>query len=258
MLIVNGLLQEGNNINSSTKFSFDSGFNFARGVFETILILKKPVLMDRHLQRMNNSLKTLKIHNNISETYIYDLIKKFNITNCVLKIIITDKNVIISTRLPNYSDDIRNKGFNVKISNLKRNRFSHVVYHKTLNYTDNLIEKEIAAEEGFEEVIFLNTENKLSEGSVSNIFFVKGNRIHTPTVSTGILNGVIRAWVLENYDCIEGEFELKDLFDADEVFLTNSIMGIMKVRSIENKSEFTKLTVINDISEKYKNMLMDF
>lgn len=153
-----------------------------------------------------------------------------------MKILATPENIVMSTRENNYSKEYFKDGLKVCFSSLKRNPHSHVVYHKTINYTDNILEKEIAAKAGFDEVIFTNVYNYLAEGSVSNVFFIKDNRLFTPATHCGLLNGIIRSWVIDNFNVEEGEYTLNQIIDADEVFLTNSLMGIMPVKQFQDKS----------------------
>lgn len=70
-----------------------------------------------------------------------------------------------------------------------RNETSPLVYHKTLNYGDCILEKRAAAAAGINEKVFVNTKGQISEGTVSNIFFVRKNMIYTPQLSCGLLPG---------------------------------------------------------------------
>lgn len=214
------------------KIVLDSGFNFGRGVFETILVTDQPLFLTQHLERLNRGLIAIKVSKHITEQYVLDIVKQHSISNCVMKIAVTEKNTVISTRPSAYRPEQYERGFEVKLSSLRRNPFSHTTYIKSLNYTDNLLEKEQAAAEGFDEVLFLNCNLELAEGSASNVFAVIDGRIYTPPISCGLLDGIIRAWVLENFDVIEAALPLDALRSAQEVFLTNSVMGIMKVKTI--------------------------
>ncbi len=252
MIIVNG------NISREESIILDSGYNFGRGVFETILVKDRPVFLKQHCQRMKNGLTKLDIHNQVDEEYIMKCVEKYEIKNCVLKVIATEKNTVISTREVPYKPEDYIGGFNLKLSALKRNPFSHVTYIKSLNYTDSILEKEKASGEGFEEAIFLNVHDKLAEGCVSNIFFLKSGIIYTPAISCGILNGIVREWVIENFKVHEGEFSLEDIGQADEMFVTNSIMGIMKVRAFEGVKEFKSSEMCTSIRETYESYIRQY
>lgn len=84
-----------------------------------------------------------------------------------------------------YSEEDYAKGFVTDISKVRRNETSPLVYHKTLNYGDCILEKRAAAAAGINEKVFVNTKGQISEGTVSNIFFVRKNMIYTPQLSCG-------------------------------------------------------------------------
>lgn len=235
----------------------DQGISFGIGVFETIAIEgKTPVFLHQHCQRMEKGLAALGIDNSIDERLIIDYIDRYSIADCAMKIIATQENIIVSTRENIYSDSLFEEGLTVGISLLKRNPYSHVVYHKSINYADNILEKEIAKKAGFDEVIFTNVHNYLAEGSVSNLFFVSENRLLTPAVSCGILDGIVRKWVINNFVAEEGEFTLKQLMGAEEVFISNSLMGIMPVRKIQDLEFKRPFRISNEIRKAYREEML--
>ncbi len=71
-----------------------------------------------------------------------------------------------------------------------------MVYVKSMERSFLNEEREIAKVQGYDEVIFLNRKEEISEGSVSNIFCVKGSHVFTPPVSSGLLNGILRQYLL--------------------------------------------------------------
>ena len=129
-----------------------------------------------------------------------------------------------------------------------------LTYIKSINYLENLIEYEKAQNKGYNEAIFLNIEGNVAEGCTTNIFLVKNNKLITPKVSSGILPGVVRQWVIDNYSCEEKYITKDELLHADEVFLTNSVVGIIKVSSIE-EIQF-KDNVTEDIRKVYNNIVL--
>jgi len=119
-----------------------------------------------------------------------------------------------------------------------RNEKSPLVYIKSMNYLENLLARLEAKKQGCDEAILLNTQGFLASASVSNLFFVKGKTVFTPSVECGILSGITRKAVLEicagyGINVKEGRFRPEDLETADEVFLTNTLMGVMPVREVK-------------------------
>lgn len=105
-------------------------------------------------------------------------------------------------------------------------------------------------EENLFEVLLVNHENVLTEGSRSNIFFVKGNNIYTPK-SELVLSGITRQKVLEIAEnlgivIIETDIFINDLSSFDSCFLTSTSMGVLPISNIED----IKLTLDNEIIQQ--------
>jgi len=103
-----------------------------------------------------------------------------------------------------------------------------------------------AYENGYENCLLMNDEKNVVEALQSNLFLLSGNRLSTPPVSDGCLNGVMRKQILaiaskiEGLEVLEESISPFDLQKADELFLTNVIKGIQpitKYRKKEYKSE---------------------
>lgn len=127
---------------------------------------------------------------------------------------------------------------------------------KYLNYFLTLHE---AKNKGFDEAIILDDEEKVSEASTSNIFIVKGNAIKTPPPKN-ILPGITRATVIEiaknmNYDVKEERFSIEELFNADEIFLTNTARGIVSVFQVGDSNKFNKSEVASLIRDRYISII---
>ena len=210
----------------------DEGVLFGRGAFETILFKDEPILFSNHIKRLNNAIGLLNIGEKIDEKELLDEIKKYEIKNKALKIIVTPKNIIINERDISYKKEDYDKGFKLKISKVTRNSTSILTYVKSINYIENLIENQKAKEEGYNEVIFLNENGFVTECSTANIFMVKDNIIYTPKVECGLLNGILRDFIISNLKVIEKEITIEELLDSEEIFITNSLIGVMKVISI--------------------------
>lgn len=87
------------------------------------------------------------------------------------------------------------------------------------------------------EGVQVNERGELTEGIVSNLFFVREGVIHTPSLDTGVLPGVTRAFVLglareAGLEAVEGSYQAKELLAAEEIFVTNSILEIVPVNQV--------------------------
>lgn len=231
----------------------DEGIFFGKGVFETILFLEKPIFLKEHIERLKNGMKELGLEE-LEEEMLLDYISLNFIKNKAVKILVTPQNIIITEREIPYTEEDYIQGSSLKLSKVRRNSTSMLCYIKSTNYIENIIEKNKAKEDGFKDVLFLNENGYLSETSCANIFIVKNNKIYTPKVSCGLLNGITRMWVIKNFPVIETELTLDDLKNADEVFITNSLMGIMKVKKFED-IEYNNNKIIENVQLAYQEAI---
>lgn len=148
----------------------------------------------------------------------------------VLKKIASDKNINFTSRANPYASMADRPGYVITLSSIRRNETSPLVRHKTFNYGDSILAKRQARAEGIDEPIFCNMQGQLTEGAVSNLFFIKNGRPYTPPVEAGLLPGIIRSYLCQCYDVIEKPLYPEDVRTFDECFLTNSLMGLMPVR----------------------------
>lgn len=85
------------------------------------------------------------------------------------------------------------------------------------------------------EVILLNEHRHVASAAGGNLFWRRGERLFTPAHEAGCRCGVVRGFVLKRRQVEEGHFPLDDLFEADEIFLTNSLKGIVSIRNVEGR-----------------------
>lgn len=217
---------------------FDSGYFFGMGIFETIAVEKGyPLFLPWHLERMEKGLETLgiskeKFYENAKPKKIAQYLDAHPMDHGVLKIMASERNLIFSTRENPYTKRDYQKGFRMDISPVFRNETSTFTYVKSFHYGDNLLEKRRAKQHNYEETLFLNTKGQITETSASNIFFVRDKQLYTPLVKCGLLNGILRRYMIETYHVQEVVLTPDDFPNFDEAFLTNSLIGIMPVLSI--------------------------
>ena len=240
-------IYNGNFFKKNDKFEnspFNEGLSYGYALFETIKVTNFAAeYLDAHLQRLKQSLTALNIDfkysNQELKNYVEELIKK-NKFNGALKILVSkninSSDLIVTMKEKKYQAEDYQKGFNLKISQVLRNSTSKIIKHKTTNDLENILELRKAKAEGFDEVIFFNEKGYLAEGAISNIFIIKNKKLYTPGLENGLLNGILRRKVLSQkyYEVEETNIELDLINQADEIFITNSLLKIMPVRSIEN------------------------
>ena len=106
---------------------------------------------------------------------------------------------------------------------------------KTANYWFNCDARARARLRGFDETLLFNDRAELVSASMANVFVQRDGRLATPPRSTGARAGVIREWVMQRRKCEERRLRREDVLAADEIFLTNSWIGVMPVATLEGR-----------------------
>ncbi len=220
-----------------TTVTVDEGFYFGKAVFETVLWLAQPVLFGAHLKRLTDAMKKLNIRpfSDDEKHYLATFVQQSDFKNTVVKLVVSDKNLIVTTRPITYTDQHYQKGFSLKTSAIRRNASSEVVFYKTVGYLENLREHQNALQQGYDDMLFYNEYTQLCETSIANIFLVSEGKLYTPPVSAGLLPGIVRQWVLDNAEVVVKPITHDDVMASEEFFLTNSVMGIMPVNAVDDR-----------------------
>ncbi len=129
-------------------------------------------------------------------------------------------------------------GMSLAVSPYRFNTLSPLAGIRSLNYLEQVLSWEEAQARDFDEAVMLNERGEIVAATMANIFWVKDGNIHTPTLSTGALAGVTRAAVIDLASkqfipVIEGVYELADLAEADEIFLTSASLGVAHVTTFD-------------------------
>lgn len=213
------------------------GSKFGYGLYETLKIVKgKALHKTLHFNRINSSLKTLNMPA-IDQAFFENLIH--HAQDGALRISCykdgDQLKIQSSSRNIPYSDDMYKKGYQIMISPIQRHTSNELLQHKITSNLNNYLEflnKEV------DDLIHINEKGHVTEGIYTNIFWVKAGQVYTPDIKCGCLPGIKRMWVLETLKklgipCNIGYYSIRDLHSADEVFLTNALMGVMPVSQFE-------------------------
>jgi branched-subunit amino acid aminotransferase/4-amino-4-deoxychorismate lyase len=106
---------------------------------------------------------------------------------------------------------------------------------------ESILARTAARAAGYDEAIFLNEQGYLAEGSTTNVFLVSRGELITPCFESGVLPGITRDAVLEiartsHIKATERWVQLNELVEAEEAFLTNSILELMSLVSVEGRT----------------------
>jgi branched-chain amino acid aminotransferase len=107
-------------------------------------------------------------------------------------------------------------------------------------YLNSVMAKMEANSNGYDEALLLNSDGNISEGSGENVFVVRGGVVFTPSIASGILDGITRHTVMtllsrDGIEVREETLTRGDVFNADEVFFTGTAAEVTPVREIDNR-----------------------
>ena len=234
-----------------------SAMLYGRGVFTTLAIYDShPFLWSKHWQRLTSHAAKLDIdHTGCTEKGVGDALKKLIAVNQVrdgrARVILLARSgrdlwkskmpggkktdLLIMTGDPPKAPP---NGFSLAVSPFRINTFSPLTGIKSLNYLNNVLAWEEAQSRDFDEAVVLNERGEIASATTSNLFWVKNGTVHTPNLSTGAMAGVTRECVIDVagkhfLPLLEGVYEMGDLTDADEIFLTSSGLGVAPVTTFD-------------------------
>jgi len=242
--------------------------NYGTGCFEGIRAYwseKKQSLfvfrLPDHVQRMKRSAKTLFLKLPVTEKefqkIVVDLLRKnrpredtyirpllFKSEEVVGKFDLRklqDGFTIFTVPLGRYLNT--NQGVKTIISSYRRvdDRTVPPFAKPTGIYLNTALAKTEALKKGVDEAILLNLDNSVAEGSAENIFLIKNNKLITPSLNQNILAGITRQTIIElakrelNMETVQRKVMSKELFSADEVFLTGTGAEVAPVIEIDRK-----------------------
>lgn len=234
-----------------------SAMLYGRGVFTTVAIYNgKPFLWPEHWRRLKDHAERLNVDcAGVNERNVGEAVRKLVAVNGVRD---GGARVILLARsgrdvwkpkkedarktdlliLTSEAQKVSPAGLSLAVSPYRFNTFSPIVGIRTLNYLEQVLSWEEAQERDFDEAVMLNERGEIVSATMANIFWVKEGTLHTPSLSTGAIAGITRSAVIELADkqfipVIEGIYELADLAEADEIFLTSASLGVAFVNTFD-------------------------
>jgi branched-chain amino acid aminotransferase len=140
-------------------------------------------------------------------------------------------------------DEALKKGIRTKISSFARHHINISLSKAKMTgqYTNSVLAKREAKFGGYDEAILLDSSGYVSEGSGENIFIVKKGVLHTPDLSSSILEGITRDTILqlareEGVPVNEGRITREQLWLADEAFFTGTAAEITPIREVDDRA----------------------
>jgi branched-subunit amino acid aminotransferase/4-amino-4-deoxychorismate lyase len=227
-----------------------SAMLYGRGVFTTVAIHNgSPFLWPKHWHRLADHAGKLSLElAGLNEKVVGEALKKLIAVNKVengrARVVLLARSgrdiwktkssaegktdLLIMTSDP---QKLRTDGLTLAVSPFRYNTSSAIIGIKTLNYLDHVLSWEEANARDFDEAIMVNERGEIVSATMANVFWVREGTVHTPTLSTGAIAGITREAVIDVAEkhfipVVEGVYEMGDLVEADEIFLTSSSLGL--------------------------------
>jgi len=244
----------------------DRGFQYGDGLFETIEVVNgAPIFLDQHLQRLQKGCIKLLIpppEVELLTDEAYQLAQSSD--KAVLKLIVTrgsggrgyrQPETIQATRLfslhpfPDYPDNLLKQGINARFCDMRLGLNPSLAGIKHMNRLEQVMARSEWTNPDIHEGIMMDINGHVVEGTMSNIFLVKDNCLYTPLIDQCGVDGILRNIIISlasanQMPLVEKVLTKADVFSADELFVTNSIVGIWSVKKIDthffNTSYFTE------------------
>ncbi|MBE6011259.1 branched-chain-amino-acid transaminase [Anaeropeptidivorans aminofermentans] len=240
---------------------FDHGLLYGDGFFEGIRVYNSRVFkLQEHVDRAFAAAKAIMLNLPMTKEEMAEIIlescRKNNLKDGYIRLVVTRGKgnlglnprscpkpsiICIAANIQLFSDEVYEKGLKLVTCSLRRNSSNNIDPQiKSLNYINNILGVIEANRAGADEVIFLNQNGVVAEGSGDNIFIIKDGVIYTPPIYIGALDGITRKCVMElaekeGYRVCEKEFTLFNVYNADEVFLTGSAAELIAVTNVDDR-----------------------
>jgi 4-amino-4-deoxychorismate lyase len=238
----------------------DRAFMFGDGVFETLVCVDaKLPFWELHKQRLIMGCQRLHIDLQLAvlELQLADALTHLNDDKVVCKIIVSRgvggrgyavDSAVAPTLIigffpfPELSERLQQQGVSLAVCSHKLALSAELAGIKHLNRLDNVLAKRESQSLGFEDGVVCDQRGCVIEATSSNLFLRKNSQWITPDITESGVKGVVRKVILDklaseiHLNIVEDQVSLEQLADADEVFICNSVNGIVPVTGIADTS----------------------
>ena len=239
----------------------DHSYRYGDGLFETMKVVNARIsLSERHFERLFNGLKLLKFQMPPLfspariETEIIDLCRKNNCESLARVRLSASAGhgglydnegklqyIIECWPLTNIVNQLNENGLVIDVFPAAKKSCDVFSNLKTASHLPYAMAARFARENQINDCLLFNTNNRICDSTIANVFWITDGKIYTPPLSEGCIAGVMRSYLISGlqpsgYGLQEKVCEISDLENADEVFLTNAIHGIKWVKEFRNKN----------------------
>lgn len=197
--------------------------------------------LERHLERLRRSALALGLDARVPplDDVVCELFRVNAMSEGAVRVTWTGGGHLAVTvrAFPKQPDAFYRKGAPLRIAPWRRDPRAPLAGHKTLNYYTHMVDRQRAWDEGAVDTLMLGPRGDVQEGTRSNVFAVADGALLTPPRAHGILPGITRETVLEvaaarGIPQREQRVTFETLVEADEVFVTSTLMEVVPIRLV--------------------------
>ncbi len=241
---------------------FDHGLLYGDGIFEGIRMYHNRVFkLKEHLIRLYESAKTINLNIELTieemEEAVLETCRRNNLRDGYIRLVVTrgkgdlgldprkcpkSSTFIIAAAIQLYPEELYEKGLEVVTVATRRNVAEALNPRiKSLNYLNNILARIEANLAGVPEAVMLNQDGYVASATCDNIFIVKNEKLITPPVHVGILEGITRNTVMDlaledGIEVAQEVFTRHDMYNADECFLTGTAAEVIPTIRMDGRA----------------------
>jgi 4-amino-4-deoxychorismate lyase len=234
---------------------FDRGLAYGDGVFRTFPVRRgRPCAWDLQYRKLSEDCNALGIVCPSESVLLTDILQLCaDSQDIVVKIIVTrgesgrgyavpalaqPNRVVFGSSIPDYPKSHFAEGVQLSICEMPLALQPRLAGVKHLNRLENVLARMEWVDSHFADGLMLDTEGRVVECTMSNLFFRRDRTLHTPDLSRCGVSGVTRERIMRmapplGYQVIIGDYAVEDVMQADEVIICNSLFGAWQVRKLE-------------------------
>lgn len=227
-----------NNINPDS-----AAFIYGQGFFTTTRIIDfKPLWLEQHMLRLSRWLQKFAMPG-FDKKVMKAMARQWPVDHAIrdgfMRIMVWEDRGRLNFHFNGGNTQVVT-GASLTKAFFQRHSSQPLLNYKSFNYWESRLAWQEASKRGFFEALLVNENHEICEGSRCNIFWVKEGQLRTPDETCGLLPGIGREIVLEIASQTGiwtkvGKFLIEELDEAEEIFLTNSLRGIIPVTRWERK-----------------------
>lgn len=254
----------------------DRGFTLGDGLFETIRALGgRMPLLPLHLARLRSSAGVIGLPIPWTDAFLAAstgaVLSANGLADAAVRLTVSRGTPSVRGLLPDtqpnptlvidvhpfagYPADLYERGATLVTSQIRRDERSPLARVKSVSRLEHVLARRAAADAGADEALIQNSQGRAAGATAANLFVVTGRRLLTPPLEEGALPGIVRGLILDELgssaggDAGEGTVSFGDLDRADEVFLTNALLGILPVASLDGRRLGRERTLTSRIAK---------